>query len=330
MSKTDNKAPVIVMTNPAENKIHGLVKDLPWLEDDDADFLALCDEALRKDGVMTPGFATERRKIIGGEEVVERFIVAGRHRNKAFRFAQRDFPVIIISEAEAAHVALKENTLRNSLLKFQVAFSYYPLIVKVATLAKERQAANLAGKASESPVTGLSEGPQTLEALADSMSISRAWLFEAKQTYEMLVKFDAEHEPQYWPESPKKKLTAMAYYRPRILRKDKPMNLGGVRAGLGGKTATEGKERGERPLEKVLISSCVTITNQMAELGSLDELKPEERKALREDFSKQFLTQRNWTKKQCEEAAHGLKELAKEFERMASQAPEKALKKGAK
>ena len=175
-------------------------------------------------------------------------VVAGWTRKLAHQARQVDVECIVVSEEQAVHVAMKENTLRQHYSrKFQIGFSYCPMAVMVVEKAHAIQIANLKqGIRTESATNALSVFlPATLEEFADQIGISRRLLLDCKATCDALAAWDAKHAPKKWGEDKDKK-TALAYWSSRILDDEEPCTPGNARAGIAGSDAgADGKTKPE-------------------------------------------------------------------------------------
>ena len=173
-------------------------------------------------------------------------VVAGWSRREAHKARQVDVECTVVTEAEAMNIALGENTNRQSYqFKYQIAWVYCPLAVKVVESARKVQLSNLRGVAvgHRESSSGLSEScPTTLAEVADLIGVSRSKLAEVKEHHDLITKWDAENDPCRW-NGGKEKLTAMQHCTAKILCPDNPCTPGEAWRGVCGKDATEGVER---------------------------------------------------------------------------------------
>lgn len=176
-------------------------------------------------------------------------LVAGEARRLAYCAQQKDMEVIVVSEEEALRIIFAENTNRRQYpFKYQIAWDYCALALKVAEAALRRKTANLkiGQKPNDSPrVQSLDSrrgSPANIEEIADALIVSRALFFDVLAFYRKAQDWDLENEPQCIGDS-EKPMTAMQFISWRIHDVDKPCTPGEAWRGIMGSVATKDGQR---------------------------------------------------------------------------------------
>ena len=174
-------------------------------------------------------------KLPPGYLVAPDLLVAGETRRLACKAMQVDMDFIVITEEEAAAVALGENTNRQSYkFKFQLAFIYCPLAAQVVKTANKRKGFGFKTQSLPGEAT---IGLTSLDDVAESIGVSPRMMADAKKTYDDILSWDANNEPRKWGDS-KVKQSAMEYWTDRIMdQENEPCGLGAARSGLAGTDA---------------------------------------------------------------------------------------------
>ncbi len=231
-----------VLRNPVEVQMHWTRKLLPKPSQERVNALST---AIAQGVQLPPGYLVEPNLLVAGET-----------RRLAHKARQIDMEFIVITEEEAMAIALGENTNRQSYkFKYQIAFVYCPLAskcVEVSTLKRVPRPEKDAKTPMNSRNGNFAEY-RSLDEVAEAIGVSYRCLTDAKETYEGLLAWDAEHEPKKWGES-KTKQTALDYWTGRIMDQDEPCTPGQARAGLAGSDA--GADGKTKPVPKQLELFC--------------------------------------------------------------------------
>ncbi|MDR3427831.1 hypothetical protein [Silvimonas sp.] len=213
-----------VLKNPVDVQMHWTRKLLPRPSQERVNAIS---DVIARGVKLPPGYLVEPNLLVAGET-----------RRLAHKARQVDMEFIVISEEEAAAIALGENTNRLGYkFKYQVAFAYCPLALKVVEFSSRNRGA--VGVAGAKPQYC---GPATLAEVAAAIHVSERCLEDSKQTYDALLAWDKENEPKKWGELKNAKMTALAYWTMRIMDQEESCTPGQARAGLAGsKAAEEGK-----------------------------------------------------------------------------------------
>lgn len=236
-----------ILKNPHELKQHPLRKLLP--DTKGTPLVNSLSDEIKRGAKLPPIYIVEPN-----------LVVAGWTRTLAHRAQQKDVECIVVTEDEAAHVAMKENTLRQSFgKKFQLAFAYCPLAIEVVKQAEVGRISSLKN-ARECKNALTSSLPCTLDELADQIGVSRRLLCDCKQTHDALLEWDSKHDPKKWGDDKEKK-TALAFWTARILDDEEPCTPGNARAGIAGSDA------GAQGKTKPVANQLELFTNGLAAVG---------------------------------------------------------------
>ena len=255
-----------VTLNPVDVQKHWTRKLLPQPSQERVDALS---NELARGTKLPPGYLIEPNLLVAGET-----------RRLAHKARQTDMEFIVITEEEALNIAFGENTNRQSYkFKYQIAFIYCPLAVKVVEWANKRK--GFGQKTAETPMNPIKVnpdffGPKTLEEVADLIGVSRTLMVDAKKTYDDLILWDKENKPKKWGEDKAAK-TALDYWTGRIMDQEgESCTPGQARAGLAGSDA--GAQGKTKPVPKQLELFCAGLESVGKWSKSFNQFEGESKK----------------------------------------------------
>jgi hypothetical protein len=260
---------VTIQHDPADLREHDIVRHLPRMADDSAQFEALCADILDR-GLIEPLKITRTHQLVDG-----------RHRWRAAKRAGLiEVPCIIVADEEIAGIVLSTLIHRRHYTKGALAYLAYPLMAGAHQEAKEAAMQNLR-KGQQIPVSHSVGNGKTTADFALQIGVGRTLFDYAAKIHDI---FDAD--PEY-----------KALMEPQILDTEKGVGLGAVIAGYGGKKATKGAERVDNDQLELFSQALDRINNRSGYWASFDDatklrLVPMIRKSVAEmpaDLRKEFM-----------------------------------------
>jgi hypothetical protein len=222
---------------------HPAIKAMPRWAKGSEEWRAFVDD-IRENGITHPVLVTHDGVVIDGWTR----ITAARDLQLA------TVPVREVAADEAVQIIVREMCLRRNLTKGQRAYLAWPMFKALHAELQARHIESLkAGKISTLSPTfadSIGKGPASRhdDALGARIGVSGDLLSQARQLHAI---FDGTLRklPTHDITEPHDDLKR--YWEPRILDLDKPIGLGAAIAGIAGKEATEGREKGVSPLTQL-------------------------------------------------------------------------------
>ena len=229
---TQESQPKIIFEDPLNLTYHPLCKDIPMLEADSPEWIALVED-IRARGIDVPIMVDDQNRVIDG-----------RHRLKAARqlklISVPILPGVLSEHSGAAEVILAAIFHRRNLTKGAQAYLAYPLFRSLLANATDARLRNL-----KLPAGDKDPNNKTADALAEKYGVGRHLVFDAARAHKLFNQAAEAREDFLKTCSPdlaaKAPADLRAEWEPKILAGE--VGLGACVAGIAGKEATKGKKK---------------------------------------------------------------------------------------
>ncbi len=174
----------ITLRDPADLRVHKLIKDMPQLAEEDQEFDNLCRS------VHETGHLIEPLKITSDGAIVD-----GRHRWRAAKHAGlAQIPCIIVEEEEVATIALDTLLARRHMNKGQIAYIAYPLFRAAHEEARQRQIERLktGNRGTIADSIGNGQFPSKVADFASELGVCKDVFEQAAKLHDIFTR-DATH-----------------------------------------------------------------------------------------------------------------------------------------